>query len=546
MKKRISIIAAVVVLACILGVLTTWYLIRQHNARFVEIDGQLIPKEQTSLDLSGQTIPDTALLQQFAQLRELNVTGTGLTAEGYEALKAALPGCRILWSVPFQGSYYPEETTQLALSTIANEDIAALKYFPNLRTVDALTCRDFEALDALMAAFPQVTVLWQLDVGSQQLTEGASELVLGDGTAEELSFALSRIATLRKVDARGCFDYEALEALRAQYPECEIHYQVSFAGTILEQSVTTLDITCDQIADLEAVLPYLPSLAAVNFVDETVDLEAAYDFRITHPELVVHYAFTLCGVPVASDDTIVDLTGIPLESAQSVEDSLKYFTNLERIIMVDCGLGNDVMCPLSDRNPDVRFIWNMRINYYITVRTDITYFMPYQFGSQVTDEDLQLLKYCKDLICVDLGHIKISDVSFLAYTPHMKYLLLCDTNVSDISACAGLQELVFVELFMTKVSDYSPLLTCPNLRDLNICYAPPSSPDDLKQMTWLDNLWIKGYWDEEGIELLRQSLPNTRIVISNRDYAGSTEEGWRKLQNYYDMRDFLGMPYMPG
>lgn len=545
MKKKHMIIAAVILLIALSGS-TAWLLIRQHNAKFVKIGDQMIPKEQTSLDYSGQTIPDTQLLQQFTNLQELNVTNTGLTAEGYEALKAALPSCKILWSVPFQGSFYPEETTALTVSRISKADIDTLKYFPELQTVDALACRDFAMLDALKDAYPQLQVLWQLDVGSQQLSEGATELTLGDGTVEQLSFALSRIPTLVHVDASGCYDYPALEALREQHPNCTIYYQLLFDGTVLEQTVETLQISCSQIMQLEDLLPYLPALKEIHFEEETMDLEQAYLFRMAHPELNVHYSFTVCGVSVTCDDTVVDLTGIPMEDTQAVEDSLKYFKQLQKIIMVDCGLGNDAMCPLSDRFPDIHFVWNMRINYYITVRTDITYFMPYQFGSQVTDEDLQLLKYCRELICVDLGHIKITDVSFLAYTPHMKYLLLCDTNVSDISPCAGLQELVFCELFMTKVSDYSPLLSCPNLRDLNICYAPPRSPDDLKQMTWLDNLWIKGYWDEEGIELLRQSLPNTRIVISNRDYAGSTEEGWRLLQNYFDMRDFLGMPYMPG
>lgn len=546
MKKKHMIIVAVVILLIALSGLTAWLLIRQHNAKFVKIDEQMIPRDQTSLDYSGQVIPDTQLLQQFTNLQELNVTNTGLTVEGYEALKAALPGCKICWSVPFQGKFYPEETIELTVSSISQADVDMLKYYPDLQTVDALACRDFDMLDSLMATYPDLQVLWQLDVGSQQLTEGAETLVLGDGTAEELAFALQRIPTLRNVDASGCYDYAALEALKEQYPDCVIYYQISFADTLLEQTVETLQITCDQIPELEAVLPYLPALKEVHFEEEALDLDAAYSFRMAHPELNVHYAFTLCGVSVTSDDTVVDLSGIPMEDAQAVEDSLKYFKQLQKVVMVDCGLDNDVMCPLSDRNSAVHFVWNMRINYYITVRTDITYFMPYQFGSQITDQELQLLKYCRELICIDLGHIKISDVSFLAYTPHMKYLLLCDTNVSDISACAGLQELVFCELFMTKVSDYSPLLSCPNLRDLNICYAPPKSPDDLKQMTWLDNLWIKGYWDEEGIELLRQSLPNTRIVISNRDYAGSTEEGWRLLQNYFDMRDFLGMPYMQG
>ncbi len=546
MKKK-TIIALAAAAAILLAALLGWYLISRYNAEHVKINGQMLPRTQTVLDLSGQAVPEPAVLQQFYGLQELNVQNTGISIREYEALKAALSGCRILWSVPFLDSYYPEDTQELTVTgEISLRELEALPYFPALKTVDARLSRDYKGIDFIRSAFPQLEVLWEVDVGSQKLTEQTTELVLGDGTLEQLSLALARIPGLLSVDARGCQDYAALTELQAQYPQCGIFWDVALGDTPLPHDTTAVGISCSQLAALEEILPWLPQLQHVRLVDDNVDLEAAYQFRAAHDNLHVYYDFTLCGVAVSADSTVVDLTGVFLESITPIEESLKYFNNLRKLILVDCGLGNDVLCPLSDRNPDVHFIWNMRINQYITVRTDITYFMPFQFGSQLTNREVQLLKYCRDLVCVDLGHIKISDVSFLAYTPHIKYLMLCDSYVKDISVISGLEELVFLELFMSQVSDYSPLLSCKNLRDLNICYAPPASTEALEQMTWLDNLWIKGYYDEAGIQRLQSSLPNTRIVLSNWEYVGSTEEGWRELQNYYDMRDYLGMPYMPG
>lgn len=545
MKKTTRIILAVLLL-CIVCSLVCWYLISQHNAKFVEIDGQMIPKDRTSLDFSGQTIPDTALLQQFYQLESLDVTNTGLSAEDYEALKAALPGCRIQWSVPFQGSFYPEQTTKLTVQALTDSDIALLKYFPALQQVNALACRDFDALDKLRAAHPGVEVLWQLDVGSQQLTQGAQSLVLGDGTLEELTFALSRIESLRSVDASGCHDYPALEALREQYPECEITYQVLFGNTLLEQSVTALDITCDRIAELEAILPYLPNLETVHFTDEKVDLDAAYTFRVAHPNLFVRYAFTLCGVDVTSDDTIVDLSNIPMESVQPVEDNLKYFTNLERIIMCDCGISTPEMDALGQRNPDVRFVWKVEFHSGVKVRTDVTYFMPHKYWIKLSDRDTHNLKYLIDVVALDLGHNPLSDVSFLQYMPKLKYLILADTEVSDISPVANLKELVFLELFMSNVRDYTPLLECTSLEDLNIGYAIPSDVTIFYQMPWLKHLWMHGCWKAEKQNMLRQNMPNTVFAFGSEHDVSSTGSGWRELQNYYDMRDILGMPYMTG
>ena len=41
--------------------------------------------------------------------------------------------------------------------------------------------------------------------------------------------------------------------------------------------------------------------------------------------------------------------------------------------------------------------------------------------------------------------------------------------------------------------------------------------------------------------MLRDSLPNTYLELET---ISSTAAGWRKLKNYYDMRDVLGMWYM--
>lgn len=542
MKKKTIILTAVAVLLVLLTGLTAWLLIRQHNAKFVKIDGQMIPKDQVSLDYSGQTVPDTKLLQQFTNLQELNVTNTGLTAEGYEALKAALPGCKIAWSVPFQGSFYPEDTAQLTVSGITQADIDVLKYFPQLQTVDALACRDYAGLDALSAAYPNVDVLWQLEVGSQLLTKDTTDLVLGDGTAEQLSFALSRIPTLCKVDAAGCHDYTALEALQQQYPDCDITYTVTAGNQQVSPDVTSLSLENPDLDQLASVLPHLPQMQKVTLSGSIPSNDAVHALQTAFPGIVFEWSFPLCGVEVSSTATEIDLSNIPMETTREVEDSLKYFHNLQRVIMCDCGIADEEMDALGKRNPQVRFVWTVSIGHYIRLRTDATYFMPYLFGATITDADTAALKYCVDLICIDVGHMEISDVSFLAYMPHMKYLLLCDTNVSDISAVEGMEELIFCELFLTQVQDYSPLISCKNLKDLNICYSVPHNVSALCQMTQLENLWMKGAWDEKMKSDLIAALPNTTIVFSNGNIS-STGDGWRLLQNYRDMRDLLGMYY---
>ena len=63
-------------------------------------------------------------------------------------------------------------------------------------------------------------------------------------------------------------------------------------------------------------------------------------------------------------------------------------------------------------------------------------------------------------------------------------------------------------------------------------------------MTWLKNLWWWGNMDHDLTDaeksMVTESLPDTKVVFVTQSSTGG---GWRKLDNYYKMRDNLGMPY---
>ena len=124
--------------------------------------------------------------------------------------------------------------------------------------------------------------------------------------------------------------------------------------------------------------------------------------------------------------------------------------------------------------------------------------------------------------------------------PNLKYLIIADTMIDDISPLEGHDQLIYLEMFITKVTDLSPLLTCTALEDLNLCYTH-ADPEPVTKMTWLKNLW----WAEPPMEEseFQEYLPDTHLMFLHHS---STGNGWRQLQNYYDMRDYLGMHYMWG
>lgn len=250
---------------------------------------------------------------------------------------------------------------------------------------------------------------------------------------------------------------------------------------------------------------------------------------------------TLFGQEFDSSAEFLDLSGIAIEDLTQLEAALSAFPNLKQVDMVDCGISNEEMDALNRRHPGIKFVWALYIRG-IMLRTDATIFMPGKYGVRIYDSDCALLQYCHDLICIDLGHMPITDCSFLYGTPQVKYLILADTSLQDISPIGTLTKLEFLEIFNMGIVDYWPLTNCTSLKDLNISYTTFLDCTPLYQMTWLERLMMVGSgfnWDEQA--QFRAELPFISIVFESRS---ATDKGWRYSPNYYAMRDLLGMHYM--
>ena len=447
------------------------------QSNYIILNGSILSQDITQLDLSNGELSDPAKLVQLKNLSRLDLQNTGITDKQYRVLAENLPECEIIWSVPFQEQYYLNSTESLRITSLTEADVAQLSYFPKLSQIDASECED----------------------------------------------------------------YAALQLLLAQYPQCDIRCKLPVAGQVIDAAATSLSVQNPDLMELKAILPYFKSLQTVTLTGTLPSNEELHQLQTEYPNVRFIWAFLLCGVEVSTANTFIDLSNIPMESTREVEAALPCFNDLEKVIMCDCSISNEDMDLLGQRNPGIRFVWTVSLGNYIRLRTDATYLPPSEYNAYLTNAQFENLKYCVDMICLDLTRNNITDVSFLAYMPHLKYLLLGNTPVSDISACAGLQELAYVELFQANVQDYSPLLECPNLRDLNICYALPDNGTILCQLTQLRNLYVKE-WELPYQEQLEQALTNTNLVFLTNDYS-PTGNGWHELPNYYDLCDLMGTAY---
>lgn len=540
MKNRKTVLALVLlIVSCAIG----WGL---FNSRYIIVNGDVFSRSATEVILSGQKLPNAERLQKLSNLENLDLRNIEVQPEEYEQLQAQLPDCNILWKVPFQDGYSDNTASGVTVVRMNGEEMARIKYFTGLQTVDARGCRDYDALLALQAAYPELSVMYTVNVGDAELRENTTEWTVSSEDVSQLLASLAYLPELQTLDARQCTDYETLMAIMEVRPEMNMLYAVSIGG--VSHPGDAAQVTLNDADGQEALrlLKYLPNLTDVFFTGVVPDNEVMYQLKCQYPDVILHWDFELFGVQTCSTATELILSNIPMESTAEVEDALKYFYNLERVEMCDCGISSEDMDALNKRHPDTRFVWMVHIGIG-SLRTDaigcIPYHLHYNLHRPFYDKEAKDLKYCTDLIALDLGHMMVTDLSFLQYMPKLKYLVLGDMElVEDFSYIANLTELVFLEIFQTKFTDVSLLMNMKKLEDLNISWTKLENPELLKEMTWLKRLWCTSIGtSQEELKELAAALPNTLVYYKS---LHPTEGGWRNSQNYRDMRDALNMFYM--
>lgn len=134
MKKHMKLVivlaaALAIAAACIAGYLF-WQNRKQYHATYIVIDDVEYLRTVTKLDLSGRPVSQLEKLEELTTLEELDLRDTGITLEEYEQLRAALPDCTIHWSVPFQNTFWDNDSRALTVSHLSESDMDVLTYFP--------------------------------------------------------------------------------------------------------------------------------------------------------------------------------------------------------------------------------------------------------------------------------------------------------------------------------------------------------------------------------------------------------------------------------
>ena len=522
-RKGIAGTIAAAVLAITLAViLVVCYFTTKY---YVVVDWQLFPKNEEQLDLRSQAIsPDT-----------------------YDTLVWKMPGTQILWSVPFQNGYYDCTTRALTITSLNESDLGMLVYFPLLETVNADNCTDYAALKTLYQQYPDLDVHYNVPIAGVSYGTETETVTLQTLSRVDMEL-LNYLPNLTRVDGTGCREFVLLRELERDHPEWEVSYLTSIAGTEINSTARALELSGAAYQELSVGLAAMPDLESLTIRTPKATGAELMALREEYPNVEIHWDVEVFGNTYAEDVTELDISNEPVGSIENAKEIAAKFPNLEKFIVDSTGISDDDMAAYREEmRSEYKVVWTVIFTAKCKSRTDATFFFPSsQQEGRFNENHVYGLRFLEDLVCIDVGHMQIKTVEFAAYMPHLKYLILADTAVEDITPLSNCKELIYLELDHDVIHDYTPLLGCTALEDLNLNdHNWPVSIEPIKQMTWLKNLWVptRSYADKHA---LIEALPNTRVVISDPSttFRGSTVRctdglGWRNLENYYDMRDIL-------
>lgn len=520
----------------------------------------------------------------------LDLRFADVTTADYDKLRKKAPNSEILWRIPFQGKTYDQDTDVLYVTSLTDEDVATLDYFTRLKTVEAQECTDYPQLAALTARRPEVTVEYTVTIDGREYPQDTAVVSISGITEEEINL-LTYLPELTAVTAVGCRTPEQMTRLRDFCQEKGLSFALRFGTKTYPDTVQELDVTGVTDGELE-LLQLLPELKTLHLKNPEADPETVAQLRSTYPKADISWEVEIAGVSFPDDTKEVDLSAVLESSAaqtaagtaagtqaaagaqtttktqattgtaagtqstketqstapavtlnlEDLEKKMSYLSDAKQVFLGKCGLDNEELAALRERVRDsYKLVWTVQLGKKLTARTDDTTFMPVrEHVYYFLDEDAYNLRYCEDMLCVDVGHMGLTNIDFVKGMPHLQILILAHNGqLQDISPISSCKELIFLELDWSAVKDFTPLVGCTSLEDLNIGLTYPSV-EPLMQMTWLKNLWMV---DRGGAYQLSQALPDTKIVASADVTVGA---GWRNLPNYYKMRDMLGMEYMRG
>ena len=419
------------------------------------------------------------------------------------------------------GISYSRDAAEIRVSSMPAEALEKLSQMSALKLVIAVE-GDGENLEQLRQYCDAKGIAFRIEVAGQTVTDEATELTLPNVTEAQLRLLM----LMPNLKILYFPEPEAPAELLVQLQQtASVTWEKTVLGMTFPWDAAEIDLT-----------PVIALEAGQVMGDKT-----AYDYGCEEPIMSYPEEFP-SSVLVTNEHPLPDKTDLTAQLIAEAEAAMPYFPNAEKLIMAGAWLDNEAMAQFRENHrEDYKAVWSVQCGMLAT-RTDAPRFMPTKFfvtQGSFADWHTYNLRYCEDMVAIDIGHMSIAELDFVRYMPKLEYLDVAMNHLVDLEPLASCKNLKFLVMFDQLMElDYTPLKECTALVDLNISKGHGDiSP--ILEMTWLENLWMVGH-PEESYQRARAALPETQIGY----YYSHPDGDWRKLPNYFKMRDALLMFYM--
>ncbi len=476
MKKTLTTILVTLVVSLCVGIAGIFGFLWYRDSH-IFVENTAYPKNAQSLDLRDKDI-------SFAH---------------FDDVQSQLPGCEILWNVPFQGGRLPSGSRDVTVSSLTMEDAAILVgYFPELATVDATGCSDYEVLEVLQHNLLNAEVHYTVSLGAGSVAPDVTELYLPsdmytwDGLRENLRY-LPQLTALELPKTE--LAYAQIRELRDVYPEIEISCTVELLGREYGEDTTQLDLSgmeAAQMEDFVRKLPMLPNLETVDLMGgqsaSALTKEDVKRLQEAAPNVVFDYSFDFYGETLSTADEEVHIVSkrIGDEGESEVRAALDIMTNCKRFVLEYCGLSNDVLARIREDYRDrTKVVWRV----FFGGGSTLTDAEAIRCTYDLVDDNCHDLVYCEDVRFVDFGHNEFLDgYDFVSGMVNLEYIILSGSPIKSLEPFRNCKKLKLLEIaFCEYITDLTPLAECVSLEKLNISntHATDLSPLDGLPLTHL-------------------------------------------------------------
>ena len=497
--------------------------------------GHPFQKEWTG-PVTAETI---AALEEYPALQRADLRGSDCPA-AIAAYREAHPEVMVLADLEVGGSRVRDDAKKLSLRPGEWTAEALCAAAPWLRSLRELSfpgqALPPEEIAALRAAFPGAALETEVTIGGGSAPIDAEALSLQPGawTLEGLCAAAPCLSRLETLDfGETPLSPEELSALRGAFPEAQLQAPIAALDRVFSGGETELDLSAvdpARLDEIRALLPWLPALERIETVpaegESAWTLEALSELRAAAPEnAAIACRFELFGQTLSSEDEEIVYYRNKLgdDKLPIIRMALPLLSGCRRFVLDDCDLDYAKLAELRDEFPERNLVWRVRFGID-SVLTDTQRI----WSVFVTDENCDVLKYCTEVLYLDVGHeVELNDFHYIPYMTKLQVLIVMRTGFSDCELLTHCPDLEYLEIFSSNVTDLSPLAECHNLEHLNISNLPEVTDiSPLYGLTKLKRLRITmDSVPAEQKEEIARRLPDCELLLEG---YGPTDNGWRR------------------